>query len=121
MAHKLAELKRIFQINFNGNDPVLEKEGDLDVSGMKENGNLPAGKHTPKGGNPLTITGRAYKHEGIQFFTFSHEGAPGTFVGKLIFDKGGKLIVVGSVSLKDATIAEVPLDQQEGTWIITKP
>jgi hypothetical protein len=47
MAHKLAELKTIYRIEFSANPPTLAKEGDIDTSGMAENGNLASGNHKP--------------------------------------------------------------------------
>ena len=127
MAHKLAELKTIYKVDFSGNVPVFTEEGKIDVSGMLNNGNLTTGKHKPTGGGDLTITGRAFKHEGRTFFTFSHETAPGTFIGELTFDNANKLMVTGDFSV--ATAAElqelirlkVQLNQQEEPWVITKP
>jgi hypothetical protein len=129
MAHKLAELKTIYRIEFSANPPTLTKEGDIDTSGMAENGNLASGNHKPSGGNNIPITGRAFKHQGRTFFTFSHEGgAPGAFIGELTFDKNNKLIVTGTFSVNTPQELEeavrlklLPANQQEEPWIITKP
>lgn len=123
MAHKLGGLKRIFRVDFTGGDPSFTYVGDLNVSKMEDNGNLPDGEHKRVGGTPLKITGRAYVHKGKTFFTFSHEGAPGTFVGELTHDAHGKLIVTGIFSALDDTprLIAAPADQQEEPWVITKP
>lgn len=128
MAHKLAELKRIFKVDFTGGDPVLNFEGDIDVSNMADNGNLPTGHHKPNGGNQIPITGRAFKHKGRTFFTWSHEGgARGAFIGELLVDTANKLMVSGTFSVNTAQELEelknldLLLNQQEEPWVITKP
>jgi len=130
MAHKLAELKTIYRVDFSGNVPTFAKEGDIDVSGMGNNGNLATGKHKPAGANELTITGRAFNHQGRTFFTFSHEGAPGTFIGELTLDRANKLMVTGTFSVNTAAELQelirlklllTPPGQQEEPWVITKP
>ena len=127
MAHKLADLRRIFRVDFTGRDPVLQFEGDIDVSNMANNGNLPNGTHQPGGGSAIPITGRAFNHKGRTFFTWSHEGRPGAFIGELLVDSANKLMVSGYFSVNTAEELEeliklnMVLNQQEEPWVITKP
>lgn len=127
MAHNLDGLQRIFRYDFSGRDPVLVNTGEtLDLRGMEANGNLPDGTHST-GSSTFRLRGRAYVHNGVTYLTFSHQGARGTFVGRLVFDDGAKQIVVGTLSPQDrgtfirVDAADFVFDQQEVPIVITKP
>ena len=127
MAHNLDGLQRIFRFDFSTGNPVLVNTGEtVDLRSMEANGNLPDGTHSTSS-STFRLRGRAYVHNGATYLTFSHQGARGTFLGKLVFDDGAKLIVVGTISVQDRgnflrpDVADFLLDQVEVPIVITKP
>ena len=135
MAHKFADLRRIFHINFSGGDPVLQTVSPrvLDLRDMGNNGNLTRGTITNDQGSSNAITGRAFTYKGDEYLNFTREDGLATFLGRLIFEdltaNPTKLIVVGSlVTRTSAGGGDRPPDeqalangQQEQVLVITKP
>ena len=135
MAHKMADLIRIFHLDFSGSDPVLQTVAPrvLDLRGMDANGNFTRGRITNDQGNSNGITGRAYTYKGDEYFTFTREDGLATFLGRLIFQdltaNPTKLVVIGSLITRTSADggdrspdADAFTDgQQEQVLVITKP
>ena len=127
MAHKLAGLRRVFRVDFNGRDPVLTEVGALNLSRMNANGHLDRGTHTRRGID-FEITGDAFDEGGRTFLRFSHTNpqTPASFLGVLGFEaqQGNHIVVTGRFSVPNAEFAQklnLPTAQQQEPWVITKP
>ncbi len=132
MAHELAGLQSVYKFKFDEHGvAMLEKQQreTVDFRHMEENGNLEDGVHvTPQ--TAFQVKGRAYKHHGETYLTFSHQDhVPGTFFGQVVFRQGENVIVFGTISTADGFNARAAdgkredgqKDQQDQPIVITKP
>lgn len=123
--HKLADLRHIFRIRFQGATSVIVPEGEIDISAMNESGHLDGGTHTSIGSSPFTITADATEENGRTKLRFFHNRQNGSFIGELTFDDNlnpNHQVVVGTFFPNRLRGEKGGVgDQQQEPWVITKP
>lgn len=133
MPHLFKELKTCYKFKVSGGKWTLEEDGYVDLSDMDDDGNIPKGRHFDKdAGKSHDIKGRAYKHKGDLYLTFTHDDDRRTFAGKLLSDPDDdqEILVYGTFADEDPDDAKakgrtkgtsIILDQQEQPIVIGKP
>ena len=103
MAHIFKDLRTVRTYRFEEDGTLnLYKIGDLFIDKIKDDGDIPEGYYIEDDvSHP--IKGRAYKHNGDLFLTFSYGGGPDTYLGRLVSnpENNDELVVVGSISSED--------------------
>jgi len=109
------------------------QEGTIEIKALNDNGSGLAGKHTPKGGQSVDITGSATPAGSGPFVASIHIDGPDptgkseTFDGFLVA-KGGQLVIVGvnttiisPLTDKKGRDKKETDEQAQSIWVATKP